>query len=304
MLKALLTIIISSSLLNQQTPGSLIFSPIFSDIISENSLDVSLFNLNLPPLIKPQAENKPIINALSSLAMDLKTGNLLHAREIEQKLPIASITKLMTVIIILEENNFEEEVTIGKETTEIGGVKIWLFEREKITIKNLLKASLIHSANDAAHALAIYNAGNVADFVKKMNQKSELLGLKNTHFSNPMGFDDDKNYSTAFDLAILTTYGLKKTFIRETIQIQKDEIFDISGKVKHSLESTNKLLTDDFLKVKGVKTGQTEKAGGCFIALIENEKGNEFLTVILNSPARFSETKALAAWVIKNYIWL
>lgn len=299
MLKTLITFLISTTLFGEQNLAST--QQIFNDPLIP--LQASILNITLPPIKKIHSDEPPIINAKASMAIDVKSGKILYEKNSEEKLPIASITKLMTSIIILEENSLNDVVIIGKNTPNISGVKIWLYEGEKITVQNLLKAVLIASANDAAYALAEYNAGNIELFIQKMNQKSQLLGMQKTHFANPMGFDDPKNYSTAKDLSILAIYALKKNFIRNTVHISADTVYNTANTIKHDLESTNKLLTDEYIKVRGIKTGNTDQAGLCFLALAEDNNGNEIITVVLNSPARFTETKSLISWIYENYLW-
>jgi len=245
----------------------------------------------------------PVLDAKSVLAVDLKNGMLLYERNAYDHLPIASITKLMTLTIILEENKLSDIVTVSKAASKIEGSKIWLAEGEKISVENLMYASIIHSANDAAYALAEYNSdGNVQNFVTKMNQKAKELALHDTNFTNPIGLDEPENYSTAFDLAILGRYAYNKNFIRKAAIMKEMEISSTNGKLTHKLKSTNDLL-GSYLKVLGLKTGTTDLAGQCLIAIIENGDGNDILTVVLDSPSRYNETKLLADWVFRTFNW-
>lgn len=162
----------------------------------------------VPPTIQPAqviqlSSSRPYTQASSALVADLNTNSILYQNNSNKRLPIASITKLMTVLILLEENQLDEIVTIPAEATQLGGTTMYLHSNEQITVLDLIKGSLIQSGNDAAYSLAIHNAGTANEFVKKMNAKSKQLSLYNTNFANPMGFDDPKNYSTAQDLLIL-----------------------------------------------------------------------------------------------------
>lgn len=284
----------------------------------------------------------PVIKAKSAIAIDLKSGTILYEKNIYQALPIASITKLMTSIIALEENNLQDVVTISTAVSKTIGSKIWLYPGEKITVENLLFAALINSANDAAAALAQFNGGSIEKFVEKMNKKSQELGLVSTVFYNPTGLDSsgsgtpqpaaqpppqtndqtqetdrqnnetsqeiadnailykNDNYSTAYDLAILAHYAFGKSFIRRAASKQDYEISSTDGKITHKLKTTNDLLKS-YLKVLGLKTGTTDQAGECLIAIIESDQGHDILTVVLNSPHRYNETKVLADWAIRSY---
>lgn len=252
--------------------------------------------------IRDESMISPVVEAKAAIVSDLSTGSILFEKNADIRLPIASITKLMTATIILEENNLNDVVTVTKNSASVEGTKIWLYPGEKISVQNLLYAIIIHSGNDAAYALAEFNAGSAKKFVEKMNDKAQKLGLQNTHFTSPYGFDDPQNYSNTRDLSILGRYAHRKDFIRHAAVIKNMEIKSTDGKLTHKLENTNELL-GSYLKVKGLKTGSTPLAGECFISIIENDLGNEILTVVLNSPNRFQETKLLADWTFRAYKW-
>lgn len=330
MLKTFLTVylLISLNLPISATPNHSLIVPDFKP--------QTLLN---PAPIPVQKTDKiaPIIEADISLALDINSGIFLYEKNIHQKTPIASLTKLMTAIIILEENELDEIVTVSQNAAETPGSKIWLFPGEKITVKNLLTATLIASANDAAVALAEHNADTETDFVKKMNQKAQKLGLKNTHFTNCVGFDHEENYSTGFDLTILGLSALKHPFIQKYVRKKHLTVTSINNQ-KHEIETTNKIL-GGFLNVTGLKTGHTENAGYCLLATAEgpspdslinsttdlspesptsektNEENNQpqttsdklanrpILTLVINSPDRFQESKILINWVYESYLW-
>ncbi len=292
MLTALLSLYASTKLLGAGLPGD-------NNI---NSWDSStLLEATALPEHDP-ASIAPVIEAKSVMAVDLKNGMPLYEQNAFEHRSIASLTKLMTVSIILEENKLNDVVTVSKEASQVEGSKVWLTPGEKITVENLLYAALIPSANDAAYALAEYNAGSVENFVAKMNQKAQELGLHDTHFSNPVGLDETGNYSSAYDLSILGRYAYGKSFVRKAVVIKDMQISSTNGRLTHELKSTNDLL-DSYLKVLGLKTGTTDLAGECLIAIIENGKGNDILTVVLGSTSRYSETKLLADWVFRTFNW-
>lgn len=251
---------------------------------------------------KNSAYINPIIEAKSTIAIDLKTGMVLYEKNIHERLPIASITKLMTILIILEENKLNEIVTVSNNAANTEGSQMHLRADEQISLENLLYGSLIHSANDAAVALAEHNSGNVEKFVEKMNKRALELGLINTSFSNPIGLDGPKNYSSAYDIAKLGSFLYEDPFVKTAANIKTMEVKSVDGNYIHKLESTNDIL-DSYLKIKGLKTGQTNAAGLCLMAIAENSTGQEIATVVLNSPARFKETKFLIDWVFRAYNW-
>ncbi len=252
--------------------------------------------------IKNNQYISPIINAKGVISMDLSTGETLYGKNIHARLPMASITKLMTILIILEENDENDVVTISSNAASTSGSTMHLRRGEKITIKNLLYGSLIGSANDAAVALAEHNAGSVEEFVKKMNKRGSELGLINTNFQNPIGFDHPNNYSSAHDIAKLGKFLYNNRFIQESSSIKNIVVHSTNGKYAHKLENTNELL-DSYLTIKGLKTGRTQSAGLCLTNIVENENGEKIITVVLNSPARFTESKILADWTFRAYTW-
>ena len=252
--------------------------------------------------IKDPLMISPIIDARGVIAMDMTSGEILYEKNAHKELAMASITKLMTMLLILEDNNLNEVVTISHNAANTEGSTMFLREGEEITVQNLLYGTLIHSANDAAVALAEHNAGSVDKFVEKMNTRAQELSLVNTHFSNPMGLDKANNYSSAYDLAKLGSFIYKNKFIKESAIIKNLDVQSVSGSYTHKLESTNDLL-DSYLKIKGLKTGSTDGAGLCLVAIAENDQGHEVITVLLNSPARFEESKILLDWVFRAYKW-
>ncbi|MBI4994913.1 D-alanyl-D-alanine carboxypeptidase [Candidatus Peregrinibacteria bacterium] len=243
----------------------------------------------------------PVLEAHSAYAIDLKSGTPLFIKNIFSRRPIASITKLVTAMVILDNHDINEKVTVGKNPPLQEGSKMRLAEGEIITVEALLTGLLIASANDAATALAETDAGNEKAFISKMNEKARHLGLKNTHFSNAKGFDEKSNYSTAYDIMLFSREALNYPFIKSTVSIKNTQVASSNGKIKHALESTNELLENPYFKVIGLKTGRTPAAGESFVALAEIENGRQILTAVLDSPDRFKETKILIDWIVRNY---
>jgi serine-type D-Ala-D-Ala carboxypeptidase (penicillin-binding protein 5/6) len=253
------------------------------------------------PIKNPQYIS-PIINAKGAISMDFETGEILHGQNIHSRMPIASITKIMTILIILEENDLEEVVTVSSNAANTSGSTMHLRSGEKITVKNLIHGALIGSGNDAAVALAEHNAESVNNFVAKMNRRSAELGLINTQFQNPIGFDHPNNYSSPHDIAKLAKFIYNNDFIKESAKIKNLTVRSVNGNNVHKLESTNELL-GGYLNVKGLKTGRTQGAGLCLVTIAESEEGNEIITVVLDSPARFKESKILTDWTFRAYKW-
>lgn len=332
------------------------FGVLLTDSIQTNAPHIMPWNENvlLETTSMPEKNEQniaPIIKAKSAIVVDIKNGLVLYEKNIHTKLPIASLTKLMTTSIVLEENDIKEVSTISKNASKTEGSKIWLAEGEKITVENLLYASLINSANDSAVALAEHNSGTEKEFVKKMNIRAKELGMLSTNFVNSTGLDNDSienentssnqqnytnnsvnqtnnsskniqnnqknelteistikkentkyNTSTAYDLTILARHSFGKSFIRRAVTKQELEIKSTNEYLTHKLKNTNGLL-NSYLPVIGLKTGTTDSAGECLIAIIENPEGNDILTIVLNSPARYTESKILADWAIRTFTW-
>ncbi len=247
----------------------------------------------------------PIINAESALAYDIESGSLLFQSNIDERRKIASISKLMTAMIIIDSHALQEKVKVPAAATKVEPVKIWLLPGEEITIENLLYGLLIHSGNDAALTLALMDSKTEEAFVAKMNAKARELGLTNTHFTNASGLDDAKSFSSARDVLKMGIKALKYDFIRKTVRMKKLNIASTDGKIRHELETTNELLGNKNFRIFGLKTGQTLGAGPSFVALAEiggnNKSPREILTVVLGSPNRFQETKMLIDWVSRAY---
>ncbi len=251
------------------------------------------------------------------LAKDVRSNKTLFSKSENRHQNIASLTKLMTFLLIYEHHDLDEIVTISPSATRTYGAKIDLYAYERVSVRFLLRAILIPSANDAAKALAIFDAGSEADFVTKMNEKARTLGLTSAKFYNASGLDIEKtcsasetdcvdmvygNKMSAKDLLQLTRLLLKNDFFRETIQQKVFQGTSEDGSFFHEKVTTNQLLSND-INSKGVKTGYTELAGQCFIDLSETVNGHEVLTVILGSSDRFGETRTLVEWIMDNFEW-
>lgn len=269
------------------------------------SLVVSfLFHNNQPdnitqPLTKVEftSSERPYISSKSYLLYDQKSQSVLTSSEPNKKLPIASLTKLVTAHIITQENDLQETITVPLEATQVGGSTMRLRAGERITIENLMKGLLINSANDAAITLAIHNSGSTEKFVQKMNQYANTLNMNNSHFANPMGYDSPKNYSTANDLLTLTLATIKNPTIQEFSSIKSTTVTSSDGTIKHTLKNTNKEL-ENFQQINGLKTGTTNTAGQCLITTTNTETPQ--ISIIIGSSNRFQDTKTMLDWAKNN----
>jgi len=244
-----------------------------------------------------QSTHQP--QAAASLSADLLSNQILASTNIDRRLPIASLTKLMTAYIILRENKLDEVFTVPSLEIRSGDSLAGLKPGEKITVKALLYGLLINSGNDAAQTLAINNADSINGFVKKMNLTAKNLSLTNTNYSNPVGWDDPNNYSSAKDMYTLSRILLNNSDFRNITSLRLATVYTITGR-PIPLVNTNLLLGGD--GVVGLKTGYTPISGECLVALDKFEN-HEIITVILGSNDRFGQTKNYLDWIKSSFTW-
>lgn len=272
-------------------------------ILGENHDPVLAFSTLLPTPapypFKQSLYKMPDLTANSIYLIDANSMIVLYEKNPNLKLFPASTTKIMTAEIALENYPLNEVLTVPDK--KIAGSVIDLKPGEKLTVENLLYGMLIASGNDAAYVLSENFPGGTPAFVEEMNKKAKELSLFNTHFTNPVGYDEDNHYSTAKDLALLAIYTLRNPFFAKVVSTRSTIISDVSGEIKHSLKNTNDLV-GKVEGVKGVKTGSTEKAGECLVALTERNS-QIIITSVLGSKNRLLETKLLSDWVFDNYLW-
>jgi D-alanyl-D-alanine carboxypeptidase len=241
----------------------------------------------------------PPLTASSIMIKDTDSMVSLYEKDPSLRLFPASTTKIMTALVALENFPLEQVLVVGNHPVE--GNTIKLLAGEEMTVENLLNGLLIGSGNDAALVLAENFPGGLEGFVWAMNQKAKELKMENTHFTNPMGFDQGEHYSTAEDLVRLAIFALKDPVISRIVSTSELTITDVSGAIAHPLKNTNELV-GKLEGVKGVKTGWTENAGECLITFIERED-RQVVMVVLGSKDRFGETKTLIDWVFNNFSW-
>ena len=267
-------------------------------ILAENkSFDPALFGI-----YKDADALAPVIAARGAIVMDMNTQAILYQKNAYMRMPIASITKLFTAMTVLDaQPDLSHIITIDQYAADMPASKIYLRRGDKLSLHQLLQASLIASANDAAQALVQGVFGNTEKGLEKINMKVKELGLINTHIATPIGFDDPENYSTPFELTKTVHYLVKKyPTILDIVKEKKLTLTSALGNT-YEVKSTNHLL-DSYIAIKGLKTGTTAEAGESFVS-VGSYKGRDFITVVLNSPDRFQETKVLYEWVTQHYHW-
>lgn len=275
------------------------FPKVNTDRQEETKVKEKLPEYTLSPL--PYKINDIAFNsqARSVRAVDIATNYTFFEKNPTEKLQIASLTKLMTALIVLENSKRTDIVTIPVLNTTPGEATMGLQTGEKIKMEEILKGILIDSAGDAAYSAAVHISGTEDGFVVLMNKKAKDLMLESTNFTNPIGLDDQKNYSTAKDLTNLSRIVLQNKDIREIANKKSYTATSENGKT-YTLENTNKILDDP--RIFGLKTGYTLGAGECLITLAK-QNDHEIITVVIGSPDRFGESKSLINWIYTNFRW-
>ena len=240
-------------------------------------------------------------SAVGVAVLEGNTNTLLYTKNSDKQLPMASTTKIITCIVAIENyNNLNKEVLVSDKAVGIEGTSIYLKHGEKITMRNLLLGLMLASGNDCAVAIAEEVCG-LDEFVVKMNEFARNCGANNTHFANPHGLDEEGHYTTAYDLALMTSYALKNPTFRE-----------ICGTKKHIIEPTNVYEYQRFLKHKnrimfedesciGIKTGFTDNAKRCLVSATEKD-GMQVISVVLNCQPMFEECMRLDAMAYGEYV--
>jgi len=249
------------------------------------------------PVIK--MAQKPVLSAQNYILIDAAINTVLTSQNPDGKIYPASTTKLATALTALNIYPLDEIITIDQEYKE--GKVMELKLGEKITVKSLVSALLVYSANDAAFNLANHHQQGVAGFIKQMNLLLQKYGLKNTNFTNFDGLQDENHYSTVYDLSQLARLSIKNSILKEVVKTKNITVTDIDNQIKHELISTNELL-DVVPEIEGLKTGWTPEAKGCFIGLI-NIGGHELISVVAQSDDRFQDTKNIIDWAKQNISW-
>ena len=239
-------------------------------------------------------------NSRIALIYDRASGQILYEKNGEKQTPMASTTKIMTAIVVLENADLTETVTINSKAAGIGGSRLGLKKNDKITVNDLLYGLMLRSGNDAAVALAIHVGGSVEGFASMMNEKAKEMGLTNSHFVVPHGLDNEGHFTTAYELAKMADYALKIDKFREIVSTKLTTI-NINGYPK-AINNTNQLL-GSISGVYGVKTGFTNGAGRCLVTACEREN-LDIITVIIGADTtkiRTADTIKLIEYASKNY---
>jgi serine-type D-Ala-D-Ala carboxypeptidase (penicillin-binding protein 5/6) len=272
----------------------------------------------MPVRKKDYADTK--IWAGSSVAIDVDSGTILYYDNGRKRTQIASLTKMMTAMLALEniKDLDGEDITITSEALNVPGTVVGcptsvfcnsnrMYRGEKLKAIDVLKAMLLNSANDAATALGIHMAGSVDKFVDMMNKKAESLNLTDTHFCTPSGLEtdgqEDQCYSSAYDIARIASASLKYKLIWDIMKLPDAQIYSTDGKYMHQLKNTD-ILLGDMPNCLGGKTGFTPLAGKSLLLGSADDTGkHRIIAVVLNDANRWQDMRTLISWVFDNYEW-
>lgn len=241
------------------------------------------------------ASAPPAVSAAAALVYDVDAGRVLLAAHADSPHPPASLTKLMTALLVLEQGDLEALVTVVPEDLA-GDASMGLRAGEALTVRQLLWGLLVASGNDAAMALARHSAGSVPAFVERMNRRAAELGLAQTRFVNPHGLDAEGHVSSAADLLVIARHAWQHALLREIVA---QPAATVAG---HELQSTNQLLAG-YPGAVGLKTGTTPAAGECLIAAVARD-GHVVFVIVLGSADRYADFRTLHTHYLDNYIWL
>lgn len=271
--------------------------------------------------IKKEGVGNYYVGARSAVAIDVETQTILHYQEGKKRVAIASLTKMLTAVLVMENiGNLDKEIiTLDAEALETDGTRVGCprtgfcpetrFQLgETVSARSALQAMLLSSANDAAIALGKHISGSQEKFAVLMNKKAKSLGLQDSNFCNASGLDIDEKpggcYSSAYDLARIVTYSFKYPEIWEILKIKETEITSIDGKLTHKLTNTD-LLLDQMPNCLGGKTGFTYEAGKSLMmaAYLPENKDRKVVAVILDDNYRWQSMQGLLDWVFSAYEW-
>lgn len=250
---------------------------------------------------------EPVARAKSAVAIDIDNSQMLYAYNQDEALPIASLTKIMTGTIVLENlSDLDAVITVSRNAALIEGSKMNLWIDEKITLSDLLYGLILKSGNDAALAMEEYHDSKKLQdktFIEKMNDKAKFLGLKKTEYFDSAGITENK--STALELSIILNYALRNKTFREIARTVQYNCQAQNGSLTHNMTSTNRLLRTRADTIAG-KTGYSETAGYNFINAFRSPAGHRIVVVVLGASdhdSRFDESNKIIDWVYSSYRW-
>ncbi|EKE21937.1 MAG: hypothetical protein ACD_7C00088G0006 [uncultured bacterium] len=291
-------------------------SPNEESLLTKHSFPLAAY----VPVKKTQAPELDVFRAHASIILDADSGTILYYKNGKDERQIASLTKIMTAVLVVEniKDLDKEAITIDEEAVYADGTKIGcpssgncistrLRIGETISARSLLKAMLMNSANDSAIALGKHIAGTQEKFAQMMNDKAKELGLKNSHFCTASGLEIDGRenecYSSAYDIARIAAFSMRYKVIWDTFKIPDTAIYSMDGKISHDIMNTNRLL-NEMPECLGTKTGFTPLAGkSLMLAAEDSTKKHKIIAVVLNDPYMWEDAREMANWAFKTHVW-
>lgn len=264
----------------------IIFIPVFIYADDELLEDDLSFGENIIETASSNSD-EPIINARHAIIFDRNSKKTIYSKNENEKCKMASTTKIMTAIVVIENSKLDKIVEISSKASSTGGSRLGLSKNNKISIEHLLYGLMLRSGNDAAVALAESTAGNVDNFALMMNKKAKELNLTNTNFVTPHGLDDENHFTSAYDLAYLADYALKNETFSKIVKTKTCTIY-INGRPK-TISNTNELL-GNFEGIYGIKTGFTNGANRCLVTSCK--RGDlDFICIVLGCDTKKDRTR-------------
>ena len=248
---------------------------------------------------RPTALSVPSVSAKSAILINAEDGSVYYEKNPDERMGMASTTKLMTALVVAERLDPNKTVVIRKEAEGVEGSSIYLTEGERLSVRELLYALLLSSANDAAVALALECADSIEGFCALMNQKAREIGLVDTNFTNPHGLFDEEHYTTARELAIIGTYALKNDLIAKIVSTKKATVSHDGEADARLLVNHNKLL-DRYDGAIGMKTGFTKKTGRTLVSAARRN-GITLVAVTLDAPDDWRDHRIMLDYGFENY---
>lgn len=237
-------------------------------------------------------------SAKAAILINGDTGEVIYEKNADERLPMASTTKIMTGLLLCENGDFLKEITVTAEMLRVEGSSMGLLAGDKVTLHDLLYGLMLSSGNDAANVIAYTLGGTVDSFVKQMNDKAQKLGLSNTHFETPSGLDGDGHYTTARDLAALARYAMQNEDFSKAVSTKSATLNYGNPPYRRTLTNHNKLLKT-FDGAVGVKTGFTKKSGRCLVSAAKRD-GKFVIAVTLKDPNDWQDHASLLEYGLNS----
>ena len=235
-------------------------------------------------------------NAAGAVLIDAKSGAVLFKKNPEKRYPMASTTKIMTALAVIENSDPDDVIEVSEKAQGVEGSSIYLRKGEKLTVRDLLYGLMLESGNDAAEALAIGVFGSAEKCTEYMNKRCREMGLIDTNFENVHGLDSENHYTTAYELALITKHAMNNVLFREIVASSS---YVTGGENPRYFSNHNRLLKT-YSPVTGVKTGYTSKSGRCLVSAASMD-GESYIAVTLNDPLDWQDHKEMLSFAFNNF---